>query len=376
MLGLYVHVPFCAQKCYYCDFNSYKINSNQKRDYLINIEREMKFYKDEFKDKYFDTVFFGGGTPSILSVDELRKLVNNIYENFNIKENAEITIECNPGTINREKLKAMKNLGINRLSIGLQAVQNYHLKSIGRIHTYEEFEKNYYDAIEIGFNNINIDLMYALPNQKTQEWKDTLNKIVKLNPSHISAYSLILEEGTKLYDMYENKEFKLLDEDTDINMYNYTIETLKKYGYNQYEISNYAKENMECKHNIIYWKCDHYLALGPGASGFIGDRRYSNIEDICEYNDCILQNIKPVSEEILLTSNDKIEEFIFMGLRMNEGINLDIFKERFNRNFLDIYQEVINKLLKRDLIKLNGKNIYLTQKGREISNSVFIEFLN
>lgn len=376
MLGLYVHVPFCAQKCYYCDFNSYKINSNQKRDYLINIEREMKFYKDEFKDKYFDTVFFGGGTPSILSVDELRKIVNNIYENFNIKENAEITIECNPGTINREKLKAMKNLGINRLSIGLQAVQNYHLKSIGRIHTYEEFEKNYYDAIEIGFNNINIDLMYALPNQKTQEWKDTLNKIVRLNPSHISAYSLILEEGTKLYDMYENKEFKLLDEDTDINMYNYTIETLKKYGYNQYEISNYAKENMECKHNIIYWECDHYLGLGPGASGFIGDRRYSNIEDICEYNDCILQNIKPVSEEIVLTSNDKIEEFIFMGLRMNEGINLDIFKERFNRNFLDIYQEVINKLLKRDLIKLNGKNIYLTQKGREISNSVFIEFLN
>jgi oxygen-independent coproporphyrinogen-3 oxidase len=336
----------------------------------------MKFYKDEFKDKYFDTVFFGGGTPSILSVDELRKIVNNIYENFNIKENAEITIECNPGTINREKLKAMKNLGINRLSIGLQAVQNYHLKSIGRIHTYEEFEKNYYDAIEIGFNNINIDLMYALPNQKTQEWKDTLNKIVKLNPSHISAYSLILEEGTKLYDMYENKEFKLLDEDTDINMYNYTIETLKKYGYNQYEISNYAKENMECKHNIIYWKCDHYLGLGPGASGFIGDRRYSNIEDICEYNDCILQNIKPVREETVLTSNDKIEEFIFMGLRMNEGINLDIFEERFNRNFLDIYQEVINKLLKRDLIRLNGKNIYLTQKGREISNSVFIEFLN
>jgi len=270
----------------------------------------------------------------------------------------------------------MKNLGINRLSIGLQAAQNYHLKSIGRIHTYEEFEKNYYDAIEIGFNNINIDLMYALPNQKTQEWKDTLNKILKLNPSHISAYSLILEEGTKLYDMYENKEFKLLDEDTDINMYKYTIETLKKYGYNQYEISNYAKENMECKHNIIYWKCDHYLGLGPGASGFIGDRRYSNIEDICEYNDCILQNIKPVNEEIVLTSNDKIEEFIFMGLRMNEGINLDIFEERFDRNFLDIYQEVINKLLKRDLIKLNGKNIYLTQKGREISNSVFIEFLN
>lgn len=376
MLGLYIHVPFCAQKCYYCDFNSYKINSNQKKEYLINIEREMKFYEGEFKDKCFDTVFFGGGTPSILTVDELKELVNNINENFNIKKDAEITIECNPGTINREKLEAMKKMGINRLSIGLQATQNYHLKSIGRIHTYEEFEKNYYDALDIGFKNINIDLMYALPNQKTQEWKDTLDKIIKLNPSHISAYSLILEEGTKLYDMYQNKEFELLDEDTDINMYNYTIDTLKRHGYNQYEISNYSKEDLECKHNIIYWKCDNYLGLGPGASGFIGDTRYSNIEDICEYNKCIMQNIRPVSEEIELTKKDKIEEFIFMGLRMNEGINVDIFKERFDTDFYDIYQEVMDNLIKRELVRIDGKNISLTQKGREISNSVFIEFLN
>ena len=376
MLGLYIHVPFCAQKCYYCDFNSYKINSNQKKEYLINIEREMKFYKEEFKDKCFNTVFFGGGTPSILTVSELKELVNNINENFNIKNDAEITIECNPGTINREKLEAMKKMGINRLSIGLQATQNYHLKSIGRIHTYEEFEKNYYDALDIGFENINIDLMYALPNQKTQEWKDTLDKIIKLNPSHISAYSLILEEGTKLYDMYQNKEFELLDEDTDINMYNYTIDTLKRHGYNQYEISNYSKENLECKHNIIYWKCDNYLGLGPGASGFIGDTRYSNIEDICEYNKCIMQNIRPVSEEIELTKKDKIEEFIFMGLRMNEGINIDVFKERFDTDFYDIYQEVMDKLIKRELVRFDGKNISLTQKGREISNSVFIEFLN
>ncbi|WP_148551238.1 radical SAM family heme chaperone HemW [Paraclostridium bifermentans] len=376
MLGLYIHVPFCAQKCYYCDFNSYKINSNQKKEYLINIEREMKFYKGEFKDKCFDTVFFGGGTPSILTVDELKELVNHINENFNIKKDAEITIECNPGTINGEKLEAMKKMGINRLSIGLQATQNYHLKSIGRIHTYEEFEKNYYDALDIGFKNINIDLMYALPNQKTQEWKDTLDKIIKLNPSHISAYSLILEEGTKLYDMYQNKEFELLDEGTDINMYNYTIDILKRHGYNQYEISNYSKENLECKHNIIYWKCDNYLGLGPGASGFIGDTRYSNIEDICEYNKCIMQNIRPVSEEIELTKKDKIEEFIFMGLRMNEGINIDVFKERFDTDFYDIYQEVMDKLIKRELVRFDGKNISLTQKGREISNSVFIEFLN
>lgn len=376
MLGLYIHVPFCAQKCYYCDFNSYKIKSNEKEDYLINIEKEMKFYKEEFKDKYFDTVFFGGGTPSILKIDELRKLVNYMFENFNIKKDAEITVECNPGTINKEKLKAMKEMGINRLSIGLQATQNYHLKSIGRIHTYEEFEKNYYDAIDVGLTNINVDLMYALPNQKEYEWKETLDKIIKLNPSHISAYSLILEEGTKLYDMYENNEFNLLDEDTDIDMYEYTINTLKKHGYNQYEISNYAKKGKECKHNVIYWTCDNYLGLGPGASGYINDVRYSNIEDLNEYNNKINQNIKPISEENKLSEKDKIEEFIFMGLRMNEGINLEVFKERFKVDFYELYKDVLDKLLERELIKLDKFNLSLTQKGREISNSVFIEFIN
>ena len=376
MLGLYIHVPFCAQKCYYCDFNSYKIKSNEKEDYLINIEKEMKFYKEEFKDKYFDTVFFGGGTPSILKIDELRKLVNYMYENFNIKKDAEITIECNPGTINKEKLKAIKEMGINRLSIGLQATQNYHLKFIGRIHTYEEFEKNYYDAIDVGLTNINIDLMYALPNQKEEEWKETLDKIIKLNPSHISAYSLILEEGTKLYDMYENNEFDLLDEDTDIDMYEYTINTLKKHGYNQYEISNYAKQGKECKHNIIYWKCDNYLGLGPGASGYINDIRYSNIKNLNEYNHKINQNIKPIDEENKLNDKDKIEEFIFMGLRMNEGINLEVFKERFKIDFYALYKDVLDKLLERELVKLDKFNLSLTQKGREISNSVFIEFIN
>ena len=376
MLGLYIHVPFCAQKCYYCDFNSYKIKSNEKEDYLINIEKEMKFYKEEFKDKYFDTVFFGGGTPSILKIDELRKLVNYMFENFNIKKDAEITIECNPGTINKEKLKAIKEMGINRLSIGLQATQNYHLKSIGRIHTYEEFEKNYYDAIDVGLTNINIDLMYALPNQKEEEWKETLDKIIKLNPSHISAYSLILEEGTKLYDMYENNEFDLLDEDTDIDMYEYTINTLKKHGYSQYEISNYAKQGKECKHNIIYWKCDNYLGLGPGASGYINDIRYSNIKNLNEYNHKINQNIKPIDEENKLNYKDKIEEFIFMGLRMNEGINLEVFKERFKIDFYELYKDVLDKLLERELVKLDKFNLSLTQKGREISNSVFIEFIN
>ena len=377
MLGLYVHVPFCAQKCNYCDFNSYKIEEkNQKKDYLISIKKEMELYKEEFKNKEFTSVFLGGGTPSILTPEELTILMENIYSNFNIKRDAEITMECNPGTLNKVKLKAIKSLGINRLSMGLQVTQDHHLKYIGRIHTYEQFEKNYKDAIEVGIDNINVDLMYSLPNQSFDEWKETLNKIINLNPSHISAYSLILEEGTKFYDIYLNKEFELNDEEVDISIYNYTIDTLYKKWYHQYEISNYAKEGYECKHNIVYWKCDNYLGLGPGASGYINNYRYSNICDIKEYNKCLEYNKKPIEEKNVLSKKDEMEEFIFMGLRMNEGINLDEFYEKFNVNFKHKYNNILDKLKNLNLIIEQNNNIALTQRGRELSNTVFIEFID
>lgn len=376
MLGLYIHVPFCAQKCNYCDFNSYKIEEkNQKKEYLISIKKEMELYKEDFKNKEFTSIFLGGGTPSILNSEELTILVNSIYENFNINKDAEITMECNPGTLNKEKLETIKSLGINRLSMGLQVTQNHHLKYIGRIHTYEQFEKNYKDAIDIGINNINVDLMYSLPNQSFDEWKETLDKIIKLNPPHISAYSLILEEGTKFYDMYMNKEFELNDEETDINIYKYTIDTLSKNGYHQYEISNYAKEGYECKHNIVYWKCEKYLGLGPGASGYIENYRYSNICDVEEYNKCLHNNKKPIEDKNTLSKKDEMEEFIFMGLRMNEGINLDRFYEKFGVNFKQKHNNILDKLKNLNLIIEQNNNIMLTQKGKEISNTVFIEFI-
>lgn len=377
MLGLYIHVPFCAQKCNYCDFNSYKIEEkNQKTDYLISIRKEMELYKEEFKNKEFTSVFLGGGTPSILTPEELTTLMENIYSNFNIGKDAEITMECNPGTLDKAKLKAIKSLGINRLSMGLQVTQDHHLKYIGRIHTYEQFEKNYKDAIEVGINNINVDLMYSLPNQSFDEWKETLNKIINLNPSHISAYSLILEEGTKFYDMYLNKEFELNDEEVDINIYNYTIDTLCKNGYHQYEISNYSKEGYECKHNIVYWKCDNYLGLGPGASGYINNYRYSNICDIKGYNKCLEYDKRPIEEKNILSKKDEMEEFIFMGLRMNKGINLDEFYKRFNIDFKHRYNDILGKLKNLNLIIEQNNNIILTQRGREISNTVFVEFID
>lgn len=377
MLGLYIHVPFCAQKCNYCDFNSYKIEEkNQKTDYLISIRKEMELYKEEFKSKEFTSVFLGGGTPSILTPEELTTLMENIYSNFNIGKDAEITMECNPGTLDKAKLKAIKSLGINRLSMGLQVTQDHHLKYIGRIHTYEQFEKNYKDAIEVGINNINVDLMYSLPNQSFDEWKETLNKIINLNPSHISAYSLILEEGTKFYDMYLNKEFELNDEEVDINIYNYTIDTLCKNGYHQYEISNYSKEGYECKHNIVYWQCDNYLGLGPGASGYINNYRYSNICDIKGYNKCLEYDKRPIEEKNILSKKDEMEEFIFMGLRMNKGINLDEFYKRFNIDFKHRYNDILDKLKNLNLIIEQNNNIILTQRGREISNTVFVEFID
>ena len=375
MLGLYIHIPFCVTKCKYCDFNSFKIDLNEKIKYLNYLGEEMKLYKEEIKNREIDSVFVGGGTPSILNENEINILFEKIKENFNIKSNAEITMECNPGTLTLNKLKVMKKSGVNRLSIGLQAVQNHHLKYIGRIHTFEEFEKNYHDAKQMGFDNINIDLMYALPNQSREDWMESLEKVVKLNPTHISAYSLILEENTELFKMYERDEFNLLDENTDIEMYEYTINYLKSHGYNQYEISNYAKDNFECKHNVLYWKCEEYVGIGASASGYFNGIRYNNICELANYEKMILEGEKPIEWEEKLSIKDEIEESIFLGLRMNEGIQISDFKEKYNFDFEKEYKNEIEKLSKMELIEIDNNLMKLTQKGREISNSVFVEFI-
>lgn len=373
MLMLYIHIPFCIKKCNYCDFNSYNLDLTQKKRYLEDLKKEMQMYKTK---EEISSVFIGGGTPSILTPQELEELFKNIKENFEINKDAEITVECNPGTLTLDKLKTMKEIGVNRLSIGLQAVQENHLKYIGRIHTYEEFLKNYNDAISVGFKNINVDLMYNLPNQTTKDWIETLEIVGKLEPKHISAYSLILEEGTELYSMYEQSKFELNDEDTDIEMYRYTIDFLKTKGYHQYEISNYSKEGYECEHNIGYWRCDHYIGIGAGASGYLEDNRYNNVESLEEYHNMVTDGKKPIVNNEELSVKDSIEEKIFMGLRMNEGIKYEDFKKQFNIDFANVYSEQIKVLSKRKLIKESKVGIELTQKGREISNSVFVEFIN
>ncbi|HHQ8845511.1 TPA: radical SAM family heme chaperone HemW [Clostridioides difficile] len=390
MLGLYVHIPFCVKKCKYCDFNSYKMDIDSKKRYIEDLKIEMELYSNKlYKDNKYKnkeccslnkndkitSIFVGGGTPSILTSDEIREVFISIKEMFDIDENAEITIECNPGTLTLEKLKTMKEIGINRLSIGLQAIQEKHLNFIGRIHTYEEFEKNYKDALSVGFKNINIDLMYSLPNQTLCDWKETLEKVVHLNPTHISAYSLILEEGTELYNMYESNKFELIDENVDIEMYEYTINYLKSKGYNQYEISNYSKEGYNCEHNILYWECEYYIGIGAGASGYINENRCNNVESLEDYHLSLVKREKPIQENEILSEKDMIEEKIFMGLRMNKGIKFEDFKKKFGIDFREKYNKQIEMLLARKLINQSFEGIQLTQKGREISNSVFIEFM-
>ncbi len=375
MLGLYVHIPFCIKKCKYCDFKSFELHKSEKQRYLKYLKKEMYLYKEDIASEKMSSIFIGGGTPSVLNSQEIKELFDSIKENFNIDDNAEITMECNPGTLTLEKLKMMRNCGVNRLSIGLQAVQNKHLEYIGRVHTYEIFEKNYRQAIEVGFDNINIDLMYALPNQSREDWIESLEKVVNLNPTHISAYSLILEEDTKLFEMHEKNEFKLLDEDTDIEMYEYTIDYLNNNGYRQYEISNYAKEGFECKQNILYWKCEKYIGLGLSSSGFLNDTRYNNFSDMKKYEEMISNKMKPIESKEKLNTKDEIEESVFLGLRMNEGIKFDDFERKYKFNFKEEYKEEIKKLKELQLIDADDNSMKLTQKGREISNSVFVEFM-
>lgn len=373
--GIYVHVPFCIKKCNYCDFNSFKLNREDKKNYIEGIIAEMKLYSKQFDKDCFSTVFIGGGTPSILESEELKLLIDNIHSNFNISDDAEISIEANPGTLTSEKLKTLYLSGVNRLSMGLQSSDKKHLESLGRIHSYEEFKKNFEIAREVGFENINVDLMFSLPNQTFEEWQQTLKDVVKLNPTHISAYSLIIEDGTVFGKLYDEGKLELSDEELYLKMYYYTRSYLKENGYNQYEISNYAKNKKECKHNVLYWKCGNYLGIGPGSHSYLNEKRFSNYKDIKTYCEKLKKSELPIENIEKLDKQDMMEEKVIMGLRMNEGINLKKFNKRFEIDFMKIYKSEVESLENKGLIKLDDSKICLTNRGIDISNKVFIEFL-
>ena len=370
-MSLYIHIPFCKQKCLYCDFPSYAGKENFIDEYISALNKEILNKCREYK---IISIFIGGGTPSYLDEKNLEILLKTINL-LDFKDNMEFTVECNPGTLNQEKLIIMKKNNVNRLSMGLQSTNNSLLKEIGRIHTFEEFKKNFYEARKAGFENINVDLMFGLPNQSIKDWKSTLEDAVSLNPEHISAYSLIIEEGTCFYNLYNKDKLNLPSEENERNMYLLTKNILSKHGYNQYEISNYAKNGKECFHNKVYWKCNEYLGLGVSASSFVDEKRFKNIDNIKDYIEKI-DNNKDVIEDIHINDiKDDMEEFMFMGLRMMEGINIQEFKERFRKDVWDIYNDAIKNNVKKGLLVIDSEKLYLSPKGIELSNYVMSDFI-
>ena len=369
-IALYIHIPFCKAKCLYCDFPSFCGIENYMVQYSEALAKEILKYKDY----NINSIFVGGGTPTYLSLQGWN-LIKNSIDQLNKSEFCEFTIEGNPGTFEKEKLIFFKNMGVNRLSIGLQAWQDRLLIKVGRIHSTKDFVDSYNMARSIGFENINVDLIFGLPTQNLGEWQETLEQVVAMSPEHLSCYSLILEEGTALMTQYEKGELELPSEEEERNMYDLALKFLKESGYEQYEISNFSKKNRECKHNIVYWSLTDYAGCGLGSHSYLQGKRFSNTYNIEEYIENIILKGDAVAEVHINSVEDEMEEFVFMGLRKNSGISKKQFKIRFHRDIYDVYGDVINKYIKMDLLKEYQDNISLTTEGIPISNSIMAEFI-
>ena len=377
-LELYIHIPFCIRKCAYCDFLSGQRNAEEIENYVEALISEIKTYQAMSLNEIVRTVFLGGGTPSILSGSQMKRIFQALRETFDISETAEITVEANPGTVTYEKLTAYRNVGINRISFGLQSANDEELKRLGRIHTFEEFLESYKMARACGFQNINVDLISAIPKQTTEQFEQSLKKITELQPEHVSVYSLIIEEGTpfaKVYGEGAPLEKDLPSEEEERLIYWKTKEFLEKEGYRRYEISNYAKEGLECRHNLGYWERKNYLGLGLGASSLMGNVRYHNTEDWKEYI-ANAKNLQKIQKDVeTLTVEEQMEEFIFLGLRKMQGISEQKFQEAFQKSIWECYSENIRKVMEKGLLDKRDGNLYLTEKGIDISNYVFAEIL-
>ncbi len=377
-LGIYIHIPFCVQKCLYCDFISGPATNNTKRNYVNSLLKEVELC-NLAQEYVVDTVFIGGGTPSVISGDLIKGILCKLKERFKFTTDCECTIEVNPGTVDPEKLRIYREAGINRLSIGLQSCNDNELKILGRIHNYKAFEETFAAARQAGFDNINVDLMSSIPEQTEESFIRSLQKIIKLEPEHISVYSLIVEEGTPFYEM----DLNLPDEDTERQIYYKTGQILKEHGYDQYEISNYAKPGKECRHNIRYWKCNEYIGFGVAAASYFNGVRWKNTEDINDYMNYMqgVGNIEDMkcdsfySEKEILTQEEQCAEFMFMGLRMNQGVSAEEFCNRFGFVPEEKYGEIITKHIKNDLLVKEENCIRLTDKGRDVCNFVMADFL-
>ena len=404
-LSIYIHIPFCKKKCLYCDFLSELAAEEEQKDYVEALLLELEKEAPQYKGFYVDTVFFGGGTPSLLAADQIAAIVKTlkryfvfvmddqkkqaktgeVFQQDQLMQETEITIEVNPGTVQIDKLKAYHSMGINRLSIGLQSAQDEELKELGRIHTYETFLTTYKAAREAGYDNINIDLMSALPGQSVTSFLDTMTKVLALEPEHLSVYGLILEEGTPFYEHYVERKSKkqivqqLPSEEDTVRMYEKTQEFLAKAGYQRYEISNYAKPGFACRHNCAYWTRADYAGFGIGAASMINNVRWRNCTDRETYVMKLMQDDAIGVKENLqnLSVEEQMEEFVFLGLRLIKGISKKEFLQAFSVTIESIYESVITEMIEKGLMTwdVTGDLISLTAFGLDVSNYVMAEFL-
>ncbi len=375
---MYIHIPFCRQKCRYCDFLSFPCTSEKVYgEYVTAVSMEMQQRKADAEDRIVDSVFIGGGTPSLLSPMEFRRLMGSIRENFSVAEDAEITVESNPASLDRDKLDAYLDCGVNRLSIGIQSFDNHSLQLLGRLHDKNEAFQTIQLARKAGFDNINIDLMFGIPEQAVKTWLDTVRQGIFLGPQHISLYSLELEKGTPLYrDVYEKRSLFPIPDIIDREMYHEAIALLKQAGYRHYEISNTALPGKESRHNLKYWSYEEYLGFGPGASSFFGGHRFKNFSKMSQYISAIKQRKLP-TDETLLEHYSEMEEmgiYVFTGLRKAEGISLRDFRSRFDVDLFSVYDPAILRRHK-GLINLYDDQLYLTDAGMDVSNTVMAEFV-
>lgn len=377
-LELYVHIPFCVKKCSYCDFLSAPATEQTKEAYMAALFAEIGGRAKDYKDRIVTSVFIGGGTPSLLSGDSIRQLMEHIREGFSLAPDAEITMEVNPGTVTTEKLTAFYAAGINRLSIGMQSAQEQELKILGRIHDFDSFCQVYREAVEAGFTNINVDVMSGLPGQTLASYKDTLEKVLRLEPmpQHISAYSLIVEEGTPFAAMADRGELPLPEEDTERAMYEETIEVLAGYGFHRYEISNYALDGYECRHNVGYWIRRDYLGFGIGAASLIDNVRFQNGRDLNAY---LAHPLACREEQQSLTTQEQMEETMFLGLRLIRGVSYPEFARCYGQTLEEVYGEVIARNEADGLLTVRedetGRRLMLTGRGLDVSNYVMAQFL-
>lgn len=379
-MEIYIHIPFCVKKCAYCDFLSGPSTEKMRADYVELLCSEILHAKGKYKDTRVSSIFFGGGTPSLLTKEQVTQIMDAILMAFEVEETAEITMEMNPGTMTEENLLGYKESGINRISMGLQSVHDDELKMLGRIHTYEQFVCNYQMARKAGYQNINVDLISAIPGQSLESWKKTLQTVLDLNPEHISAYSLIIEPGTPFYEWYEEgkKEglLPLPSEEEEREIYWETRKLMEANGYHRYEISNYAKEGYECRHNIGYWKRVPYIGFGVGAASFLPNAdgqmmRYTNPSEVTAYK----EDYDGKFQGELLSKEEEMEEFIFLGLRMMEGIEKEEFQRQFSKTIESVYEDPIKKMVQLGLMEESESTLKLTEKGIDMSNAVFVEFL-